>query len=87
VTTVDTAKASDATIVLVGLASDQLEMAAMKIALARQRRPMKTQRSKRRGSRIAWRCGESAEAGARRTKRPDFANCEGSTALSTVAKC
>ena len=79
--------ASDATSVFVGLASDQLETAAMKIALARHRRPMKTQRSKRRGSRIAFRCSESAEAGTRCTKRLDFAICEGTRAPPTVAIC
>src|SRR6185437_6966555 len=60
---------------------DQLETAAMKIATARHSRPMKTQRSNRRGSRMALSAG-SDDRGVSRTEGGGVANCEDSRGSS-----
>src|SRR5262249_22430424 len=79
----DIAKASDATSVLLRSTEVQLVTAAMKIALARQSRPMRTQRRRRRGSRIALSAG-SVERGVSRTEL-EVATCEREAAAHTVA--
>src|SRR5262245_17520093 len=61
------ANVSDATSVRSASLTDQVVTAAMKIALARHKRPMKTQRIRRRGSRMNLRAG--SEAGASRKLR------------------
>src|SRR5262249_22150949 len=61
------AKANDATSVLLRSTEVQLVTAAMKIALARHSRPMRTQRRSRGGSRIALSAG-SVERGVSRTE-------------------
>src|SRR6476660_341643 len=60
------AKASDATSVLLESTELQFETAAMKIALARQMRPIRTQRSNRLGSRMT-RSAASDDRGVSRT--------------------
>src|SRR6185503_17564464 len=60
------AKASDATSVLLESTELQFETAAMKIALARQMRPIRTQRSNRLGSRMT-RNAASDDRGVSRT--------------------
>src|SRR4029079_7655623 len=66
VTMAEMAKASDATSVLLESTELQFETAAMKIALARQMRPIRTQRSNRLGSRMT-RSAASDDRGVSRT--------------------
>jgi hypothetical protein len=61
----------------------QFVTAAMKIALARHSRPMRTHRRRRRGSRMALSAG-SVERGVSRTGF-EVANCERAAAAHTVA--
>jgi len=77
------AKASDATSVLLRSTEVQLVTAAMKIAVARHSRPMRTQRRRRRGSRIALSAG-SVERGVSR-KEFGVANCQREAAAHTIA--
>ena len=77
------AKASDATSVLLRSTEVQLVTAAMKIAVARHSRPMRTQRRRRRGSRIALSAG-SDERGVSR-KEFGVANCQREAAAHTIA--
>jgi len=77
------AKASDATSVLLRSTEVQFVTAAMKIALARHSRPIRTQRRRRRGSRIALSAG-SVERGVSR-KEFGVANCQREAAAQTVA--
>lgn len=77
------AKASDATSVLLRSTEVQFVTAAMKIALARHSRPIRTQRRRRRGSRIALSAG-SVERGVSR-KEFGVANCQREAAAHTIA--
>jgi len=63
-----------------------VDRAAMKIALARHRRPMRTQRSKRRGSKIAFSAGSDGRA-VRRTNHGKSCKLPGSPGAKTVAIC
>ena len=83
VTMAEMAKASDATSVLLRSTEVQLVTAAMKIAVARHSRPMRTQRRRRRGSRIALSAG-SFERGVSRTES-GVANCQRKAAAQTIA--